>query len=141
MRISDWSSDVCSSDLRHAVVGREFQEVGLELLALGDIDRLDRVGDAGFLEKQRDLVAVRGRPVIEIDHLGYSVFADSRLRHRRPGGNPRRAGAGMRPRAGTGTYTALVKHRSEESRDGQDVSVSVHIGESGVIKKKDKESK
>src|SRR5262249_31705273 len=38
------------------------------LLALADIHRYDPVRQPGLLEKDRDLVAVRRRPIIEIDH-------------------------------------------------------------------------
>ena len=55
---------------RDAVVGGDFQEVGLELLSLSDIDRDDPVGEAGFLQEHGDLVPVGRRPVVEIDHHG-----------------------------------------------------------------------
>src|SRR4051812_44023178 len=40
----------------NAVVRRDLQELGLELLALADIDRVDPVLEAGFLQEERDLV-------------------------------------------------------------------------------------
>src|SRR5690606_23259044 len=43
-------------------------ELRLELVALADVHRLDRVGQAGFLQEQGDLVAVGGGPVVELDH-------------------------------------------------------------------------
>src|SRR5579862_6515266 len=55
-------------DRRHAIVGRDLEEIGLELLALLNIDGVDLVRDAGFFAKNGDLVAVRRRPIIEIDH-------------------------------------------------------------------------
>jgi hypothetical protein len=55
-------------DRRDAVVGGNAQEVRLELLALADVHRNDAVGDAGLFQKDRDLVAVGRRPIIEIDH-------------------------------------------------------------------------
>ena len=55
-------------DGRHAVVRGDLEEVGLELLALADIDRVDRIGRVRLFEEQRDLVPVGRRPVIEVDH-------------------------------------------------------------------------
>ena len=55
-------------DRRHAVVGADRQELGLELVALGDVDGEDPVGDARLLDEDRDLVAVGRRPVVQIDH-------------------------------------------------------------------------
>src|SRR3546814_9778890 len=50
MRISDWSSDVCSSDLRQALA-----QVGLDHLALG------KVGIPHLLGMDRRLLAQRGK--------------------------------------------------------------------------------
>ena len=57
-------------DRRHPVVGGDRQEIGPELLAAADVDRDDPVGQAGLLEEQGDLVPVRGRPVVQVDHAG-----------------------------------------------------------------------
>ena len=54
-------------DRQHAIVGRDCQEVRLELIALGNIDRDHRVRKCALLEHDRDLPAVRSGPVIEID--------------------------------------------------------------------------
>ena len=51
----------------HAVVGRDGQELGLELVALADVDGLDLVGEPALLEHDRDLVAVGGGPVVQLD--------------------------------------------------------------------------
>src|SRR3546814_9074267 len=98
MRISDWSSDVCSSDLalvlfceinedctgfeqrerriarpiriddrRHLVVRVDRQEILTELLVLRDVDRVNPVGDAEFLQQDRDFPAVRCAPGRELD--------------------------------------------------------------------------
>jgi len=56
-------------DRRHPVVGRDRQELRLELIALGNIDRNDGVRKRALLEHDRDLPAVRGRPEIKIDRL------------------------------------------------------------------------
>src|SRR3546814_3287640 len=37
MRISDWSSDVCSSDLDHASIPRGFQKASRERIAIGEM--------------------------------------------------------------------------------------------------------
>jgi hypothetical protein len=55
-------------DSRHSVIGRKRQELGIELIARADVDRLNRVVEAHFLEKEGDLVAVRRRPVTEVNH-------------------------------------------------------------------------
>src|SRR6266852_2498467 len=63
-------------DRWHAIVRRDGEEVGLELIAGADVDRVDRVVQPGFLQEHRDLVAVRRGPVIELDHfslLGFSA--------------------------------------------------------------------
>ena len=59
---------------RHLVVGRDREECRLELLALADIDRPDGVCQRlpefdQFFQQQRDLVSVRGRPVMQFDHV------------------------------------------------------------------------
>jgi hypothetical protein len=51
-----------------AVVRRNREEFRLELLALADVDRDDLVGQSGLFEKNRNLVSVRGGPVVEINH-------------------------------------------------------------------------
>ncbi|MNN95403.1 hypothetical protein D3C81_2142010 [compost metagenome] len=55
-------------DGRDAVVRGDFQKVRLKLLTLADVDRVHVVRQAGFFEKQGDLVAVGGGPVIQVDH-------------------------------------------------------------------------
>ena len=61
----------------YAVVGRNFQEVRFELIALADVDGFDGVVESGLLQEQGDFVAVWGSPVVEIDHRISSV--DARL--------------------------------------------------------------
>src|SRR5687767_11316403 len=53
---------------RHLVVGRDLEEVGLELVAHADVDRVHVVLEAGLLQHDVDLVAVRGGPGIELNH-------------------------------------------------------------------------
>jgi hypothetical protein len=50
------------------VVGRDRQELRLELLALAEIDRDVAVREAAFLEEQLQLEAVRRRAVVEVHH-------------------------------------------------------------------------
>ncbi|KAG1252316.1 hypothetical protein G6F68_011843 [Rhizopus microsporus] len=59
-------------DGRHLVVGRDRKEFRLELVARADVDRVDAVLQAGFLQQQGHFVAVRGGPVIQVDHGGGS---------------------------------------------------------------------
>ena len=55
-------------DRRHAVVRGDLEKVRVELFAFTDVDRLDPIRNAGLLEEHRDLVAVRRRPIVQIDH-------------------------------------------------------------------------
>src|SRR3546814_10375542 len=71
MRISDWSSDVCSSDL-----GGDFQEIGLELVAGTDVHGQNPVIEPGFLQEHRDLVPVGRGPLMQIDHAAGSGSVD-----------------------------------------------------------------
>src|SRR5208282_5076783 len=54
----------------HPVVRADLEELGRELLALADIHRNDSVIEPGLLEKNRNLVSVRCRPIVQIDHFG-----------------------------------------------------------------------
>src|SRR6266849_8357086 len=54
-------------DRRDPVVGADPEEIGLELLALADIDRLYRIGQPHFLERDADLAAVRRVPGPQFD--------------------------------------------------------------------------
>src|SRR5690606_23311559 len=51
----------------HAVVGSNFQELRLELVALADIHIMNVIGNAQFLQHDRDLEAVWRRPVMQFD--------------------------------------------------------------------------
>jgi hypothetical protein len=51
-----------------AVVRGDGEEFRLELLALADVHRHEVVGQPGLLEEDRDLVAVRRGPIVEVDH-------------------------------------------------------------------------
>src|SRR3546814_5101677 len=82
MRISDWSSDVCSSDLRR-------------------VDIRTRLGARAFFEcgRGRDRLALG-----VVDHLGIDVLA--RAMHRKP-----RAGARARTKRGAVAPAALFEKR------------------------------
>ena len=54
----------------NAIVRRDGQELGLELLAAADVDRLHPVGQRRLFQEDGDLVAVRRGPVVEVDHWG-----------------------------------------------------------------------
>src|SRR5215472_2972100 len=61
-------------DRRHPAIRRNLQEIGGELVTAADIDRLDRVRKREFLEQDDALLAVTGRPEIQVDHSGYLLF-------------------------------------------------------------------
>ena len=87
-------------DRRDAVVRADLQEFGLELLALRDVDRFHRVGQAHLFERDADLASVRRVPGPQFDrHLrglpcgaaklrrSIAAFAGSRkMQTRRPCG-------------------------------------------------------
>ncbi len=52
----------------NAVVGADRQEVRIELIAGPDVDGVHRVGQAALLQHDVDLVTVRCRPGVELDH-------------------------------------------------------------------------
>ena len=49
---------------RHPAIGRDFQKVRSQLVAASDIDRLDFIGDAGFLEQDSNFFSVWGWPEV-----------------------------------------------------------------------------
>jgi hypothetical protein len=55
-------------DGRNAVVGRDREKLGPELLSLADVHGDDAVRQRGLLEEHGDFVSVRSRPVVQIDH-------------------------------------------------------------------------
>src|SRR5205823_12701290 len=59
---------------RDLVVWRNGEELGLELIASADIDRMHAVLEARLLEHDVDLVPVGRRPGIEVDHSFTSCF-------------------------------------------------------------------
>src|SRR6266851_5095114 len=57
-------------DRRDLAVRADLDEVGLELVALADIDRVDRIGQRHFFERDADLAAVRRTPGVQYNgHL------------------------------------------------------------------------
>src|SRR3546814_2770964 len=63
MRISDWSSDVCSSDLQLGAVADEVVDVGGEHRVAGVVDDHDRLGEGSEFD---DLLAV-GDAALAVD--------------------------------------------------------------------------
>ena len=55
-------------DGRDAIVGRDMDKIRMELFALGEMNRNDAIVECGFFQKQRDFIAIRGRPVVQIQH-------------------------------------------------------------------------
>jgi hypothetical protein len=53
---------------------RNPQKLGRELVAAADVDRLDRVGQPELFQKNNALLAVSGRPEIQINHGTLSCF-------------------------------------------------------------------
>src|ERR1700675_3396125 len=58
---------VAVDDRRDPVVRADPQELGAELLALADVDRLYTIGQPHFLEREADLAAVRRVPGPQFD--------------------------------------------------------------------------
>ncbi len=58
-----------------AVIGRDFQELAIELFAFSDVDRNDFILKPRLFEEDRDLMAVGGGPVIDVDHRADSLNA------------------------------------------------------------------
>src|SRR3546814_19493139 len=69
MRISDWSSDVCSSDLRCLVVRVEREEFGGQLIAREEVDIFEPPVAPHREQRDRDLARIGRRPAIQRDHL------------------------------------------------------------------------
>jgi hypothetical protein len=77
-------------DRRHSVVRRDGKEVGLELIAGADVDRVDPVIQSRFLQEHRYLVAVRRRPVVKVDHFRLlGLFAKCEAANAAPGSRRR----------------------------------------------------
>ena len=72
---------VVVDDRGDLVVRADLQEVRRELLVLGDVDRVDRVGEAGLLQHDGGFPAVRRGPGIEIYHGVSSAAGGSSVAH------------------------------------------------------------
>ena len=64
------------------VIRAEGQKLGLELVASPDIDPVDFIIQPQFLERNGNLVPVRGRGIVKFDHVGIQ-FLQSVARHGR----------------------------------------------------------
>src|SRR3546814_14203181 len=77
MRISDWSSDVCSSDLFFDQVARDLLDVAADIADLGELRRLDLdeggVGQLG--QAARNLCLAAARRADHQDILGAHLVA------------------------------------------------------------------
>src|SRR3546814_1264895 len=73
MRISDWSSDVCSSDLYRTVLG----ERRVVTLADGSTVSLDAASEVrvAYSERARELALVRGQARFDVAHDPRRPFA------------------------------------------------------------------
>ncbi len=60
---------------RHAVVGLNFQEIGIELLTFADVHQLRGVGKVHFLKRNCDFPSIRCGPVVKIDHRTCPIAA------------------------------------------------------------------
>src|SRR6516225_8641153 len=68
--VAELLGGVVVDDRRHALVRADRQKFRLELVAATDVDRDHAVFETACLEHDRNLPAVRRRPVIKVDHLG-----------------------------------------------------------------------
>src|SRR4030095_13986638 len=67
---------IAVDDRRDPIVGSNLEEIGCELLILGNIDRVHSVGQAQFFERDGNFAAIGSRPGIEINHVLYTYFAN-----------------------------------------------------------------
>src|SRR5213083_1985387 len=67
-RLEEREAGLAVDDRRDLAVRADGDELGLELLALADVDGVNGVGQAALLEHDGDLPAVRRRPGVEVDH-------------------------------------------------------------------------
>src|SRR3546814_14223488 len=84
MRISDWSSDVCSSDLRGAGIAARLDPVGHDSIgrAVQAVDALDR---QRFGADAVDMCAHRDEAIAKIDDFGFARGVFERSEERRVG--------------------------------------------------------
>src|SRR3546814_19390628 len=108
MRISDWSSDVCSSDLHVLHGGKEF-----EVLAHGQV------------AEQRELLGHVADAAAQL----FGLFGDAQAEHLD-------LALGGREQAAEHADGGRLARRSEERRVGKGVSVRVDLGRRRIIKKK-----
>src|SRR3546814_12054351 len=102
MRISDWSSDVCSSDLLGKTLGadrRHFDWLAVDLVAGADADHVE---------------------IIEHVELGHAQAGDAVVADRAPRGNRIEPAPATRTLGDGAVLCALVTARSEERRVGKE---------------------
>src|SRR3546814_21006357 len=108
MRISDWSSDVCSSDLRYAL------KIQRRVIAAQIIGR-----GTGHAHRHPHLSI----KLFQLDPFGALLLADDQLRHAHVG-----VGKPPESQPGRGDRKSVVW--------GKSVSVRVDLGGRGIMKKK-----
>src|ERR1700747_19655 len=64
------SAGIIMHERGYSIFPRNLEELGLELIADADVDRHNPVGKPGLLKEDRDLVTIRGGPIVEVDHCG-----------------------------------------------------------------------
>src|SRR5581483_9648824 len=69
---------VVVDDRRDPVVRADAQELRFELVALPYVDGMNAVLETGFLERDVNLVSVRGGPGIDVDHAVSPEAADGK---------------------------------------------------------------
>src|SRR3546814_15939345 len=114
MRISDWSSDVCSSDLDHHIVEPAPTLIAREQRRIAEVEPEPRALDKHFGQR-RDVAQAEVAPLPR-----YRVNAVRRVADKRdPGGDDRRA--------------VMTAERIGQDRktDGEGKSVSVRVTPSG----------
>src|SRR3546814_1066966 len=84
MRISDWSSDVCSSDLRIAY-DVAFQGVDISAIPLAALDRLESVADGASALYGTDAVGGVANSILRRDLGG--IWSSARISGTTEGGN------------------------------------------------------
>src|SRR3546814_20557651 len=118
MRISDWSSDVCSSDLPVPAVGSPIAGIGTGRLVLVD-------GQAGVDDAKPDVEMIG---IVEPAHIGHDIarfrlFLDP---------------IGLQGVGEEGERRVGIKDRKSVVT-GKSVAVRVALGGSGIIQKKKKQ--
>src|SRR3546814_580877 len=109
MRISDWSSDVCSSDLWRRQGGVEAAELHLDAEVAGHGTLVDDVAEPAAEEQQRGFAFGFDARQVGLDHRAAVGRAVERIAAAQAPGLPRAAGDGGLDDQGFGA--GFVEHR------------------------------